>query len=135
LFRPGYYNSVFLNASGGTDATTYYFSLGYEKNEGYAINSRFDKITARGKIDTQISDRIKIGTNMAYTNAVLDNPDGNGTSNFSSPYLWINSIAPIYGVYLRDNNGNIMYNNATGDILYDDGSGLIGPNVRPYGQR
>ncbi len=134
LFRPGYYNSVFLNASGGTDVTSYYFSLGYEKNEGYAINSRFDKITARGKIDTQISDRIKIGTNMAYTNAVLDNPDGNGTSNFSSPYLWINSIAPIYGVYLRDNNGNLMYD-AIGNILYDDGSGLIGPNVRPYGQR
>lgn len=135
LFRPGYYNSVFLNASGGTDVTSYYFSLGYEKNEGYAINSRFDKITARGKIDTQIGDRIKIGTNMAYTNAVLDNPDGNGTSNFSSPYLWINSIGPIYGVYLRDNNGNIMFNNTTGEVLYDDGSGLIGPNVRPYGQR
>ncbi len=137
LFREGFYNSTFLSASGGTDITKYYFSMGYEKNEGYAINSRFDKITARASIDTQISDRIKIGTNMAYTNAVLDNPDGNGTSNISSPYRWINTIAPIYGVYQRDNNGNLMYD-ASGTVIYDDGTGangMAGIPIRPYGQR
>ena len=137
LFREGFYNSSFLNASGGTDATKYYFSMGYEKNEGYAINSRFDKITARAKVDTEISERIKIGTNLAYTNAVMDNPDGNGTSNFSSPYLWINSIAPIYGVFQRDTQGNLMYG-PTGQLLYDDGTGYNGTTglpIRPYGQR
>lgn len=134
LFRNGFYSSSFLNASGGSENTSYYFSLGYEKNDGYAINSRFDKLTARAKIDTKLGERIKIGTNLAYTNAVLDNPDGNGNTNFSSPYQWINSIGPIYGIYQRDNNGNIAYD-YLGEPIYDTGiGGGIGGDVRPYGQ-
>lgn len=135
LFRNGYYNSSFLGASGGNDITSYYFSMGYEKNEGYAINSRFDKITARAKVDTKIGDRIKLGSNLSYTNSVMDNPDGNGTTNFSSPYMWINSIAPIYGVYQRDNAGNLVMDDF-GSPRYDDGTGLGGQYaIRPYGQR
>ncbi len=135
LFRDGYFNSVHFNAAGGSENTTYLFSVGYDSNEGYGINSKFDKVTARAKVDTKVGERITVGTNFAYTNSVLDNPDGNGTSNFSSPYLWINSIAPIYGVYQRNNAGQIVYD-STGNPIYDDGTGMLGVySIRPYGQQ
>lgn len=134
LFREGFYTSSFVNVNGGSDATKYYFSAGYEKNEGYGINSRFDKLTARLKVDSKISDRFTLGGNIAYTNAVLDNPDGNGDGTFSSPYRWINTIGPIYGVYQRDNNGNIV-NDSQGNPTYDTGDGAgAGYAIRPYGQ-
>ncbi len=134
LFREGFFTSTFLNASGGNENTTYYFSGGYERNEGYAIASKMDRVTAKAKVDSKLGERIDLGVNFGYTNSVIDNPDGNGSTTYSSPYNWINTVGPIYGVYQRDNNGNLI-RDERGEWVYDDGTGYGGLYpIRPYGQ-
>lgn len=138
LYGDGLFTQTHVSVSGGTDKTSVFFSAGYEKNDGYVVNSGFEKITSRVKVDSEISNAFKMGMNIAYTHSVQDYLDGyTGGSNYSSPFFWTRTIAPIYPFYLYDNDGNAVLD-AQGNQVYDDGTALQGtsPNTptRPYGQ-
>lgn len=134
LFGDGFFTQSTLSVSGGTENTNYYLSSGYEKNEGYAANSAFEKITSRLSIDTKINERIKIGGNMGYALTNQNKPDGwDGGTTFSSPFFFSRAIAPIYPVRAYDFNGNPIIN-ANGEHIYDDGTGANGMSpTRPFG--
>lgn len=133
LFKRGVYTNTYLSASGASDNTTYFFSGGYESNDTYMVNSKFEKVTLRGKTESKLGDRLKLGTNLAYTNMVQNAPDGfDGSTAYSNPFQWTRSIAPIYPVYAYDATGKPVYL-ANGERAYDDGTGKYSPFVRPYG--
>ncbi len=133
LFKDGLYTNTYFSASGALDATSYFFSVGYENNHTYMINSTFEKVTGRAKVDTKIGERIKVGTNLAYSTMLQNAPDGfSGTNSYSNPFSWSRNIGAIYPVYAYDANGNPVYT-STGDRAYDDGTGTYSPYTRPYG--
>ena len=136
LFGSGFFSSTYVSVSGGNEKTSQFFSLGYDKNEGYVVNSGLEKITSRLKVDSQITDRLKVGGNLNYSHLTQDYLDGyTGGSTYSSPFFWTRTVAPIYPVLLYDNDGNPVYN-TRGTHIFDDGTGNGGqPNVpvRPFG--
>ncbi len=133
LFKEGLFTQTHLSISGGNDKTTHLFALGYEKNDGYVVNSGLEKITARVNVDTKINDTFKFGTNLGYTHMNQQYLDGyRGGSTYSSPFFWTRKIAPIYPVHAYDNQGQII-RDAEGNAMYDDGSGEVTGKARPYG--
>lgn len=135
LFGDGLLTQTNLSVSGANDRSRHFMSLGYEKNEGYVVNSGLEKITTRFNMDTKVSERFKIGGSASYAHFKQDYLDGyTGGGAYSNPFAWTRAVAPIYPVYAYDVNGNPAFG-ANGQQLFDDGTGLNGTPgfpVRPY---
>ena len=118
-----------VNASGGTERSSYYASLGYLNDEGIIKNSSFERITARLKADYQIKKWLKLGANIAFVNSTQ-----NANANLGTSLSFTSSMAPIFPLYLRqiDENGNVYIpTDERGLPLYDLGSSTLGIN-RPF---
>ena len=113
-----------LGVSGGTDRISYYFSAGYLQDGGIIENSGFDRLSTRLNVDYQAKKWLKFGANLAYTNSTSRYPGEQTTTNSSgNAFLMANMIAPIYPMYVRDANGNIIKDATTGLPVYDYGNG------------
>lgn len=128
MFGNGMRTESNLNISGGTDKTNYRFSFGYLMDEGYVIGSDFERYTTRLSIDQDVTDWLKGGMTAAYTQSTNQAPVGTFTTNYSNAFMFTRMVAPIYPVYERDENGDIL-TDAQGDKKYDFGD----MGGRPYG--
>ncbi len=124
--------SVTANAT--TDRSSFYASINYLDNEGITPNSQYDRLTGRLKADYQVKPWLKVGGNFSYTHFEADqtNPDDEGSSNSSGNVFAMSMMAPIYSVYVRDGEGNIMHDNLTNMPMYDYGDGTHNGVIRPY---
>ena len=120
-----------VTANAGSDKSSFYASFNYLSNEGIANNSDYERLTGRLKADYQIKDWLKIGANMAYTHYDSNQLGSDGASNDSGNVFALTKMAPIYPLYLRDENGNIMKDD-NGILRYDYGDGSNAGNSRPY---
>ena len=118
-----------VNASGGSDRSSYYASLGYLNDEGIIKNSSYERITARLKADYQIKKWLKLGANIGFVHSTQT-----ANANLATSLSFTSSMAPIYPLYLRqiDENGNVYIpTDERGLPLYDLGSSTLGIN-RPF---
>ena len=124
-FRQEYNFSV----SGTKDRFSYYASFGYLDDGGIVNNSDFKRYTTRINTDYQAKKWLKIITNFSYT--YTDSQTASYTSNFGSSanvFYITNNIGPIYPLYVRDADGDIMYSN--GMKVYDaNQTNFIRPNI------
>lgn len=104
-----------LNINGGNDVFQTYASIGYLKNEGLAPNNYYDRYSARMKTDYQARTWLRIGASGSYTHN-----DYNGQN---TTFGVAHDIAPIYPVYLRDAQGNILTDSH--GLRYDYGDGTV----------
>ena len=125
-FENGSRQEYNVNISGGNDKTQAYASLGYLKDEGYMAGSGFDRVSARVKIDQNIGKNIRVGGNMAYANTIRQSFGSEG-SNYSNIFMFSQNIAPIYPIYLYDQNGQLLYDEK-GNVRWDFGTEY----ARPY---
>ena len=111
-----------LSISGSTDKLTYFASGSYLDDSGIIQNSGFRRATGRVNVDYQAKKWLKIGTNMSYSHADMMYPEEDEYGSYSSGNLFYvsNNIAPIYPLYIRDGEGNIM-KDANGYTMYDYG--------------
>ena len=93
-----------LSINGGTDRTNYMLSLGYINEDGILKNTGFQRYSARGNVDSQVTDWFKAGlnTNLAFTKSDFSQYTGTSTSN---PWYTAQFMAPIYPMYMKDENG------------------------------
>lgn len=115
-----------VNVQGGNENTQAYASLGYLSDEGYMVGSKFERISARVKIDQKINDNVKIGGNFFYANTIQDR-FGDEDTNYSNIFQFSQMVAPIYPIYMYDADGNRI-KDANGKDRYDFGT----ENQRPY---
>ena len=115
--------------SGKGEKISYFTSAGYLNDEGVVKNSGFERFTTRSKVDYQVKPWLKLTSNVAYTHynssySVTNKDDWNSTSSANIFYV-ANFMSPIYPLYVRDANGNIM-KDGNGFTMYDygDGKGL-----------
>ena len=98
-----------VSVAAGNDKSTFLASFGYLDNNGIIEGENMKRYTARLKADYQAKDWLKVGANMSYTNFTWNNANGSeGSSDTGNIFAFANSIAPIYPLYIRDENGNIM---------------------------
>ncbi|GGD20799.1 SusC/RagA family TonB-linked outer membrane protein [Hyunsoonleella pacifica] len=117
-----------LSVSGGSEKSNYFFSVDYLDEEGPVIRSNFERIAARGAIDSQVNDWLKTGITLGYSRSNSSNPDQTSGST-TQAISWIYSNSSIYPIYVRDANGNLILDN-DGNLIFDLGNG----NGRPTGQ-
>ena len=124
-FRQEYNFSV----SGTKDRFSYYGSIGYLDDGGIVNNSGFTRYTARVNADYQAKKWLKISSNMSYTHT--DSKTASYSDSFGSSgnvFYITNNIGPIYPLYVRDAEGNIMYEN--GMKIYDSNqTNFIRPSI------
>jgi TonB-dependent starch-binding outer membrane protein SusC len=69
IFKKGSIQNHNLGISGGTSRSTFNLSLGYLRNDGIILNSVFERYSARLNMESNLSDRLKVGSrfNTNYT--------------------------------------------------------------------
>lgn len=118
--RTGMRQEYNVNINGGTDQFDVMASLGYLKNEGVAHNNFYDRYTARLKMNYQARTWLKIGVNSSFTH--------NDYNGLNSTFSVVHDIAPIYPVYIRNAQKQIMHD-GNGE-MYDYGDGVVIDLVR-----
>ena len=122
-FRSSLRQEYNASISGQTGNASIYGSFGYLNNEGIAYNSDMDRYTARLRVDYQAKKWLKFGANANYTHFRYNQIDDSGAGNSSgNVFAYTTAVGPIYPLYIRDGEGNVMYNE-DGIKLYDYGNG------------
>lgn len=116
-----------VSISGASDRSTYYASFGYLNNKGIVSGSDMYRYTVRLKADYQAKSWLKTGMNMSYANYNWDSGSSDeGVANSTANIFAVATrIAPIYPLYVRDANHNIMYDQHNWPV-YDYGTGENG---------
>jgi len=128
LQRTGLRQDYNLNVSGGSEKSDYFLSFGYLNEKGYIKFSEYDRFSLRANVNTQITDWLRSGVNVAgsMSNMRYNGGEG-GAANTGNPFYIANSMAPIYPVYFRDENGNEVIDPVTGEKKYDWGDMVRDP--------
>ncbi len=109
IFRPAIITSTNLSVSGGSKNINYLVSGNYFYQDGIILNSGYNRYSFRASINSNLSKKIKIGTNINLSNAttdkVGDSGDGYG-GNGGSVVRYAFFRTPIYPVY--DKSGNYI---------------------------
>ena len=107
-----------LSVSGRKDKFSYYASAGFLDDGGIVSNSDYRRFTARINAEYQAKKWLKLTTNVSYSHS--DSKSASYDSGYGSSgnvFYITNNIGPIYPLYVRDAEGNIMYEN--GYKVYD----------------
>ncbi len=136
IYKNSFRQEYNMSIAGATDRSNFFASLGYLNNNGIIDGSEMERYTARLKADYNAKKWLKIGANMSYTHFVWENgndtANDEGASDGGNVFATAVRMAPIYPVYVRDGEGNIM-RDQWGMLLYDNGSGINGGSVRTTG--
>ncbi len=68
VYRTGFSHNHNVNVSGGNDATTYYFSVGYTDQEGFIRKNEFKRTNMLFNIDSRFNKVISVGGKLSYSN-------------------------------------------------------------------
>ena len=131
-YKPNMRQEYTVSLSGRADKANYFFSAGYLNDKGYTIASDYTRFTTRLRGDYKAKSWLNLGGNISYTgyqSNMLDNTESGGDSG--NIFAMTNYAAPIYPIYVRDENKKIKYNR-WGKIEYDFGSGQFPLPQRPY---
>lgn len=131
-----------VSVSGGTDRLQYYLSGTYLEDEGIIKGSHFNRLTTRATVDYQAKKWLKIGTSMSYVYSNSGDPRDNdlgAATSSGNAFYFVNGLPPMYPVYIRDAEGQIVYNKVYNNPVYDYGdnkdygNGLLGAGRMPQG--
>lgn len=117
-----------LRMGGGSENSKYFISFGYLDDNGYALNTSFKRYTTRLNVDSKIRSWLKVGSNIAY--AYSESQNNGQTAGSENLFEFADKMAPIYPVFLRDDNGDLVPDPVFGGNQYDYGA-ASGFRARP----
>ena len=120
ITRVGFRQNYDMSFQGGTDKGDYYVSLGYLDEEGYILNSDFNRISGRANLNYQATDWLKTGLNIAASTSKGNQAQATSaqTSSFVNPIRFSRNIGPIYNIYQHDPSGAYILDEL-GERVYD----------------
>lgn len=122
-----------LSVAQGTEKSSFRASVGYLDNQGIiTAKSDYKRFTGRLTADIQAKPWLKVGANVNYTHYSMhsmDSEEGNSNST-GNVFAAATGIAPIYPLYMRDADGNIMVDQ-NGLQRFDYGDGANAGLKRP----
>ena len=68
VFQRGLRQEYDLGIRGGTEGVKYYWSIGYDNNEGIRVGDRYAAIRSRLNADFKVTDWLKVGMNVQFAN-------------------------------------------------------------------
>lgn len=124
--QTGYRQNYDLSLSGGSEKTSYFYSLSYLDERGYSIKSDFERFNTRLNIDFDAKDWLKIGSNI-YGSLVTSDIGTSNSATYSNPFRNARMTGPIYPVYLLDQATGEYILDGAGEKQYDDGGSYSRP--------
>jgi TonB-linked SusC/RagA family outer membrane protein len=121
IFNTGRKSEVSVRFSGGADKLSYYNSFGYVDEKGYYIGSDFSRLNARSNLNYQPREWLKATTNLSYAYMEFENPAQTDVQN--NGFQFVNNMPPVYPVFQRDADGNLVADPIVGGNRYDFGMG------------
>ena len=128
-FDSAFRNEGNLRMGGGDEKTKYYASFGFLNDDGYVIRTSYDRYTTRLNVNSNVKEWLNVGANIGYAySASANNGQTNGSENLTE---FSDKMAPIFPVFLRDANYNLVPDPIFGGYQYDYGavSGKPRPNA------
>jgi len=80
LFTTGISKNLQVSANGGSDNIQYLLSAGYFGEDGIVVENhdKYQRINFRANINANLTDRLRVGTNLQISNAVQDKLSSSG---------------------------------------------------------
>lgn len=125
LFQNSSRTEIGVRISGGSDKTTYFSSFSFLDDEGYYINSDYERFTGRLNITHKVKSWLKGSMNMSYMNSTSNFAGGQDSDSNNGFWLAAN-MPPIYPLYARDADGNKVPDELLGGSVFDYGDGTYG---------
>lgn len=119
--KPGFRQDYNVSASGSTNKSNYYVSVGYLDENGYMKTSTFNRLSGRASVNVRPTSYLKFGLNINATHQNFNNTS-TGSDSYVNPWMYCRNIAPIYPVHLHDVNTGEYILDADGNKQYDPGS-------------
>ncbi|MDR2628331.1 MAG: SusC/RagA family TonB-linked outer membrane protein, partial [Dysgonamonadaceae bacterium] len=126
-----------VNVSGGNSKSDYYLSVGYLTEKGYIIGSQFNRYTMNTNVNSQITPFQKVGGTLSGNISQTIGEQTESSGGNRNPFRFSRYIGPIYPIhihhpvtkdYVRNSNGNLIYDFGS-SILTEDGLNTL---TRPY---
>ncbi len=119
--KPGFRQEYNASASGATNKSDYYMSIGYLDENGYLKTATFDRLSGRASVNIRPTSYLKLGLNVNATHQNYNNTS-TGSNSYINPFMYCRNIAPIYPVHLHDVNTGEYILDIDGNKQYDPGS-------------
>lgn len=118
LLRTATQQDYEASVSGGNERSTYYASLGYNKQEGLAKNSSLDRYSARLNLTQKVGKYGEVGANMMFTQMNQEMNEERGSA--INPFLCV-AMTMNPSMTVRDEEGNYIgaYESSTLNPLRD----------------
>lgn len=97
-FQEGVTHQYGLSASGGTEKTRFFSSVGYFDQEGIAVATGLKRISTRMNLDHSANDKLTIGFKVGFYHTTQNSRFGSGTS-FADPIYGGVFLSPLYPVF------------------------------------
>lgn len=104
-FRTAEIRSYNLSASGGNEKTKFYTSLGYFNQEGVVVGSDLERYSANINLQSQLTDKLKIGVTVKPTYTVQNALNQSSRSSGALALVGLNM--PYYSPYNADGSVNV----------------------------
>lgn len=120
--RPGKYEQYYLSASGGSDKTYFYSSMGYYNQESTVIGIDYEKLNAKFNVNHAATDRLNLDLGISASSQTLHtNSDAGAAAN---PVRAMFREVPWEPVFNEDGSYN------TDILLTYNPVGLVEENIR-----
>lgn len=117
LIKPSVLNTTSISMRGGNENTKIGTSFSYFNQDGMITKSDFTRVTGRVNLDQKISNTVKFGTNISYTNSTTNSEDGTNNSTTSNDmFQKAITFSPYSSPYDADGNLNRY---VTSDLKYN----------------
>jgi TonB-linked SusC/RagA family outer membrane protein len=113
LSQNGKRHEVAMSTSAKVNKSDYYISLNYLKDEGFVLNSDYERVSARVSLNSQAKSWLRTGINISgvIVKSNQANAGDNQTNNIVNPFVFARRIGPIYPVHAFTNTGTPVLDN------------------------
>lgn len=120
-FKTGVIDNYEMSMSGGNNATTFYTSIAYNKQEGSLINIDFERLSGKLNLGHKINDKLTfdLGLNLSTIEQRGPYGDARATTAFGAPQYAGPIILPFNPIYDPE-TGDFYGLPASGDVIVGD---------------
>lgn len=127
IFRKAFAQQHNLSISGGSEATKYFFSLGFTDQESPIVANDLSRYSFRANVDHSISKALRIGTSLSYSLTQI-NGLNNGSNSLSGAVYNATRALPNVDVYDAANTAFDGFNIQPDGSTTGWGTNLAGPD-------
>lgn len=127
VFRKGFTQQHNVSIAGGSEATKYFFSLGFTDQESPIVANDLTRYSFRANIDHSISKKVRIGNSLSYSLTEI-NGLNNGANSLSGAIYNATRSLPNVPVYDEANTAFDGFNVTANGATTGFGNNLAGPD-------